>query len=395
MLPRLRDLLTDRGRLLLALPQEPPDELERHHRELVVLLSELGFVILDEGREIPPPEIEPGSYRASLWLSARRDRFTVRSYHQGDESAILNLFRTSFHTERSLEHWRWKFIDNPFGRLHLSCAFSPEGELAAHHGAYPVPFRQHDGATVLGFQVGDLMTDRRFRRVGLGPRSLLARCARHAYAAFGSRAAFHYGFNTDTSLEYSLRYMRARRVEPVGFWVRDAASAAPATSRLRVAAEAAFDPSFDRFFERVAPSYGFLVERRSTYLQWRYPERPDVEYLTLSVYRWRKRVGWSVFSRRDERLIWGDALFDPRHVTEAAPALLSAALASSLGRGAERIEAWFSRRPRWWVEALEDLGFTLQDEPHGLWMTCVPHNDLAAVERLRGLYYSMGDGDLF
>ena len=106
-------------------------------------------------------------------------------------------------------------------------------------------------------------------------------------------------------------------------------------------------------------------------------------------------VGWSVFRRDGDRLIWGDALFHPRHALGAAHACLAQVLQSSACRGVNTIESWFSPRPSWWVTVLQQLGFEQQEEPHGLWMTCVPHRDPQAAESLRQLYYTMGDGDLF
>ncbi len=376
--------LAERGRVILR--EESPGSA-RERAALRQRIAECGFVPLAE-LDHPP------TGRALL---IRRDRFLVRSYRGGDELAILRLFTPSFHVERSLAHWQWKFLDNPFGRQRISMAFSPQGELAAHHAGYPVPFWYRGGPWRACLQIGDLMTDPRFRRVGLGPTSLLARCARHFYAAFCSQdVGFNYGFNTDTSRAFSLRFLDAEELEPVTLWRRAVSTqASPQSSGpYRVATVSRFDAAWDDFFARVAPHYDFLVARQSSYLHWRYPQRPDVDYHFLAAYRGETLVGWSVFRREPQRLIWGDALFDPRHL-DAVEAVLRAALLACGELEIDSIDAWFARRPSWWVEHLHHLGFVPLSEPHGLVLTYVPHADEQAATRLQGLYYTMGDSDLF
>ena len=39
----------------------------------------------------------------------------IEPYRAGDEVAILDLFRREFGRERSEAHWRWKFLENPYG----------------------------------------------------------------------------------------------------------------------------------------------------------------------------------------------------------------------------------------------------------------------------------------
>ena len=227
-------------------------------------------------------------------LEARPDQHVVRSYREGDETAILRLFAESFAPSRGLDHWRWKYRDNPFGTLAISCAFGPDGELVAHYAAYPVPFRRSraGGAeTVLCHQVGDTMTDRRHRHVGRGRTSLLGRTARHFYARrCEGRVAFNYGFNTGNIQRFSAALRR--RAQGVGHRALERRA-----GDLRLAAPRRFRPyrvtrvdrlertSVDDFFERVAPHYGLLVERRRPYLEWRYLRCPDVDYRLYRVDR--------------------------------------------------------------------------------------------------------------
>ncbi|HEV7517314.1 MAG TPA: GNAT family N-acetyltransferase, partial [Thermoanaerobaculia bacterium] len=257
-----RTLLAEEGRLLLVTTDDAA-------RDLVVALSEAGFVVLRQesagaGREV---------------LAARPDPFVVRAYREGDEAAILALFRTSFHADRSPERWRWEYRENPYGDVRITVAVAPDGSLAAHYAGYPVYFSGSSGR-FLALQVGDTMTAAAFRHLGRGPTSLLGRSVRHFYARYcEGRIAFNYGFNTGNIQRFSMRFVRAERLEDCPYRVREAALPLPEPRGLaglgwRVERVRHFDGRFDDLFARVRGAYGLLIERDARYLEWRYATCP-------------------------------------------------------------------------------------------------------------------------
>jgi hypothetical protein len=384
-----RRLLTDQGRLVIVNGGLDP-------RRLVVALSEAGFVILK------PPR---GTAPAAAYL-ARRESFLVREYRPGDEEQILPMFQRSFYVERSLARWRWEYRENPYGELRISEAFTEDGRLVAHYAGYPVRFhREIDGErrTLAALQIGDTMTEPAFRHVGRGPTSLLGRTVRHYYARFcDGQVAFNYGFNTGTIQRFSLSFVGARRLESLPFHVLDLARtplAPPGRLRSRLAGYKVeritrFDERWDRFFRRVSGAYRLLVERDVRYLEWRYARCPDVEYFLYAVFRRGRLAGWSVFRRKGERLLWGDALFDPG-VPGAVRQLLAGTLADPAHRDVKSVAAWITHRPAWWEQRVRDLGFERQPEPDDLSLVFVPF-DVDPEEDFRShLYYTMGDSDLF
>ncbi len=382
-----RGRLADQGRLILL----GTDDAAAAVRSLVRELSEAGFVILEES----DPGALAGDGRGIL-LVARRDPFVVRPFREGDERAILRLFTASFHVERSLEHWCWKYRDPPWGALKISLAFAPGGELAAHYCGYPVPF-WHEGRTHLGLQMGDTMTGAEFRNVGRGTQSLLGRTVRHFFAIHRDGPfGFFFGFNTGPIQRFCrwfiggsraelVRY-RVRRLDPPPEWRSDAGYRIRRVERV--------DGAWDRLFRRVAPHYRFLVHRDARYVDWRYLRCPDRHHVVYAATRWGRLVGWSVFRRREDRLVWGDALFDPRHARAAEPILAAAVGAPELA-GASVLETWFPDRPDWWDRELDRLGLETRPEPNKLGLMVLPDTEQETPERLRYLYYTMGDGDLF
>src|SRR5690242_15388214 len=103
----------------------------------------------------------------------------IRAYCDGDERAILGLFNRYFpHTPRSLEHFRWKYRQDPFGNERISLTFAG-AQLVGHYAGYAVPFRLFDergrGRDLIAHQIGDTMTEQSVRHIGRGPTSVLGR----------------------------------------------------------------------------------------------------------------------------------------------------------------------------------------------------------------------------
>ena len=134
------------------------------------------------------------------------------------------------------------------------------------------------------------------------------------------------------------------------------------------------------------------LRRDAAYLRWRYLQCPDAGAFMVAIRKWGRLAGWSVFRIREDRLLWGDALFDPRH--PSAIDVLLRHIVPSYPVGS--IEAWFAGRPPWVAEALRKAGFAQTAEPQDLSVMCVPFVVSDATERIRqSLYYTMGDSDLF
>ncbi len=372
-----------------ALPSRHQERL----REIVRGLSEAGFAIRKD-QDLPAA--------APRWkvLAARRDPYTIRSWAPGDEEAIQRLFRASFHLDRSLEHWRWKYADNPWGDPAISLAAAADGELAAHYGGYPIPvwcdLEGKGGRDFLAFQIGDTMTDPEVRNAGRGKAGLLARTVRHFFSVHRDGTfGFFYGFNTGPIQRVCRWFIGGSQDRPVRYLSRDLEPAPHwQPGGYRIERVLTVGPAWDKLFRRAAPDYRFLVRRDAEYLSWRYLRRPDARYVVLAARRLRRLVGWGVFLRHGESIAWGDALFHPRHLRAAEP-LLATALTEPELVGARRIDAWFSGGPAGWDQQLASLGFSVHPEPQGLGMIALADTEPEAFARLGEMYTTMGDGDLF
>ncbi|HSP34988.1 MAG TPA: GNAT family N-acetyltransferase, partial [Thermoanaerobaculia bacterium] len=247
------------------------------------------------------------------------ERFVFRRYRPGDESSIVDLFTRSFGGERTLEHWRWKYADNPFGNAHVGLAV--EGDrVVAQYGGYAVPF-WYDRRDLEAHHIADIMSDPAVRHIGRGPTSIFARTAAQFYGDFcENRIAFNYGFSTATSRAFGNRFLGVHTVEPVPYRRRTNVDRISRLQRwlsgYRLEIVREVGQEFDELFRSVAPSYRFLVRRDAAYIRWRYLTLHEQGYFVIAIRRRERLVGWSAFRIREDKLVWGDALFSDAAAVE-------------------------------------------------------------------------------
>jgi len=345
-----------------------------------------------------------GKVGYEVW-DIRPSRFQIRSYKQGDETEILRAFQTVFGAHRSLEHWQWKFLNNPFGGPYVSSAWD-KGRIVAHYTAYPVPVCMGD-RNAIAYQVGDTLTLPSYRGIGRGKTSLLGRLARHFHRLYcENKIPFFYGFLTGTHQKFGQLFLRYSPITPVYEFVLD-------ENGLKILKKASFWPYglrgysvmitesvngwADDIFESAKNDYGWLVARNRKYLKWRYEQNPDHGYMFYVVRKWGKPTGWWATRIEGQTLLIVDALF-PRKDPFAPRAGLLSGLQELEHQGVivEKITGWFSKSPQWWNKTLAGLGLRPQRQEQNLdFCVTVFEEDLDTKKIGDKFYFTSGDSDLF
>ena len=418
VLTEARRFLSDSGRVILcdALTEKSPVyamEPSYLYRKLTMLLSESGFRILDR---FEADGVEAESKECNLnhgFFVARKDNFWIRSYTPGDEQNILPVFDQVFNTHRTMEHWQWKFRNNPFGSERISLCLSDGGMPVSQYAGYPVPFISSleypdHPLRFRAFHSGDTFTHPSARRIGLGKTGLLARTTDYFCAGFlDGVVPFGFGFNTATIKKLGGRYLGYEFGEAVTCWelgISGGSLKRPGPiSRLFSGYDVreVFQPDgdWDEFLNRVCKDYSFLTARDSAYLRWRYFDCPDKVHRVFTLRKRGRLVGWSVFSVKNDQILWGDALFD-RQVLQGVWYLLHY-VATGAFPGMKSIKAWFSENPVWWRAHLLSLGFVPRPEPEGLtlcyrsFVNPIMARDTVTSRLNDSFYFTWGDSDLF
>ena len=117
----------------------------------------------------------------------------IRPYQPGDQEQILALFKLVFGTSKSLAHWHWEFLENPYGCL-IMLAFL-QGRLVAQCAGIPV-FLHHRGRTIKAAQVVDCMSHPAHRAVAVRKKGIFALTVETFFQAYTGcgKAEYVYGF---------------------------------------------------------------------------------------------------------------------------------------------------------------------------------------------------------
>lgn len=331
----------------------------------------------------------------------------TRGYRLGDEYNILEMFNEVFNQNRNIDHWYWKYRDNPYGRYYFSLTVSTDGILAAHYGGYPVKITysppKGNCSEFKTLQIGDKMSRPCFRSVGFRNQGVLAKAFFHFRDNFGRSVPFGYGFGTHHSLRLGILLFDYMKVEKVPF--RKMPFLLPeknfrsrmfsSISSIKVEEVSYVDKRWTDFFYKVAPYYVCLITRDAEYLDWRYLKHPDCQYLLLVLRKRKTILGWAVFSRDKEVINWVDGLIYPQY-GHYARYILDYLKRHPIAKEASYIHCWFPSRPDWWDNILIELGFFHAQEPNDLHLSGPIFTKSNSERFLRSnFYYTMGDSDLF
>lgn len=335
----------------------------------------------------------------------------LRPYREGDEGAILDLFARVFGIKRSLQHWRWQFLDNPCGRLFIHLAVAPSGRLVGQYAGLPVRM-QWDGQERLFVQAVDVMADPEFR----GDRSLsgvfgelLACYIRECLGPDGAAVGFGFPPLGHLRLGRQQGYVRLHRVEQLvkpleavspSRWFR------PITGWTWVVEEvSAVDGRADRLWERCRPELRLAAIRDARYLNWRYTRHPEIRYRFFAVKR-RFSEAWAGLAvlrvggeKATAYLGQGEpvaSLVDwlvPLSERAVAEALVRRCESAGREAGMTALYAWCRPGSAHW-RIFAERGF--RSEPTPMYLTAVPGIDGISVQEAgERWYYTMGDSDLY
>lgn len=210
---------------------------------------------------------------------------TLREMRAEDEAGILDLFRRVFAVDRTPAHWRWKFLDNPAGR-EVVVAVDRAGRIVGQFASLPARGRI-DGRPAAISQLLDHMVDPALRRHGVY--AAMARAFHERFVATSPGGAW-YGFNLEEIHRIQRDLYDMQPLAPVEEWSRPVGAAeAPlgAAARLADALVRVEDvrrspDGTDALWESARSHYATAITRDARYLDWRYADCPDVEYVLLA-----------------------------------------------------------------------------------------------------------------
>ena len=326
-----------------------------------------------------------------------------RTYEQGDESGIADLFERCFGHALSTEHWEWKYTKNPYGNYYIMVAVS-EGRVVAHYGGYPVYMEDSRGQKVRAIHVGDIMTDPKVRGSGIGRRSVIARVTQAFYREFCvGKVRFNFGVPSSGHMRLGQIIMSYQSAGRVLLWTREGDGVPRSRWRrhlcslkawqYKIRQSGSIEPDVEQLYHRIKESLGVSLCRDDAYLQWRYRMPPLKDYRFYRITRGKRLALWAVVSREENNIFLGDILVDPDE------SFLFSLLVEEMSRcwPGMSLHLWAFASLRWWVRVLTKAGFTQMPHPSGIiaGLTIFDEEDYSAERMKKDWFYAMGDFDLF
>jgi hypothetical protein len=251
----------------------------------------------------------------------------VRNYAEGDDEAVVRLYKAVYGRRLPLEDYRWKLLRMPWRLPAPNIWVADAGDrLAGHYAATPLRFKLEDETVIVGHTC-DAMTHPAFRRQGVFTN--VAQAAHEAWARAGvpfmvgvpndqwvSRRK-PLGYRAQFRITWFWRPLRpdrllARRLHlpqlpgrlsalTARIW-RSMWNLRPAMGRdVEVKAVTCPHPAFGRLWQRLNVHFAALIVRDSAWLTYRYADAPGRDYRIFLASRDDEPQGYIVYRLRREK----------------------------------------------------------------------------------------------
>jgi hypothetical protein len=217
--------------------------------------------------------------------AAPAERYEIGPYRPGEEASICRLFRKVFGKEKTLEHWRWEFLENPAG-THIFLARDERGEVVGQFAGTPLRMKV-DGEEHTFAMMVDNMVDPDCRQ-GLKKPGLFASIVYRYVEHFGrvEHEALGFGLPNPQAYRIGRRLLGYSHIQDTFVYVKDLALApAPAPPPSDVTVAGAPEADHDRLWRRASPRFPLAAIRDRRYLDWRYTCCPVATYHFVSARR--------------------------------------------------------------------------------------------------------------
>lgn len=320
--------------------------------------------------------------------------FYERDYEAGDEKHILRLFKAVYGRILHEEFWKWRYIQNPFGSGIIRLMFDEE-ELVGHYAVIPLPLQVADEQVKAAFSM-TTMTHPDYQGRGIFSKlasEIYDRCRRegirvvfgfpnqNSYHGFTGKLGWR-GFNT-------IRYLELNsKTEPLS------AHTEYACHRIY-----RFDDDIDIFWGSARERFSIIVPRESTFLNWRYVEKPDSDYAIFTVKNDMEDVlGYMVLKVFVEGKIRVGHIIDIciSDEPQAALSLLEEAHAYFYERDVDVINTWVPSSNSVF-DILKGRGYSVKNWNTYFGVKVISEEDelVPVVEQVSNWWFTMGDSDVF
>lgn len=299
--------------------------------------------------------------------------------------ALADLFERCFGKRLPEAFFRWRYVDNPVGRVFADVVLDEAGErVLANYSVCPVWMLSPQGERVLSALSMTTMVDEALRGQGLFARQCASLTAQLAEADF----SLLWGFPNEASFGGFVRKLGWHHLR--AFAQLSAAVPRAATAPDEVLRDDDFGLDYDDLATRIAP--GLLrVHRTSEYLRWRYRDNPLNAYGNVVIADGGHATASCVFKTFNDALDVVDIMVPD---AETLAPLLTAIAAAAIERGLGRINCWMPEHHPLFA-ALLDARFVPTEPVTRIGGRHPGAADARCPLRFEQWYLQMGDSDVY
>ncbi len=339
-------------------------------------------------------------------LETRMGLVTIGPYEEGDEHGILELFKTVFKVDRTLDQWNWEFRDNPNG-MHIFLGKLEDGTVVSQYTGLLTQAKVFD-RDVLFSQIVDSMVHPQCRgglkKKGLFALTLLNHSYRHGHLedecvqmGLPNPLAYRLGSQTCYYVPMTKAYVHYKPVNPEDAQpeVQDEVKALGV--RFKVAMTEQFSEDHDDLWARVKDKHRIITWRNRDFWTWRYTKNPHFDYVTLELRDPEDgslvasavcRVGW--LDQPD--FVIADWLVDLDRVG-AAEAMIKVCEEAARRSGMTSVKCFLNHNvPE--SRVFEDLGYDLLKTQFRLVSHTYAPEFVTERDLMNEWYYTLGDFDI-
>lgn len=249
-------------------------------------------------------------------IKKTKSRLSIRQYQEGDEEQILELRGITLSGSRSIPWWQWIYRNGPAGPAICWLAVDCQ-KIIGHHALLPLHMKIKD-QEYKGSLAFDVMTHPDYQRQGV----LTEIRAKIFDSAVESDITFSYGSTTPGIFPVYAKTQSFFICEPpllvkivslgkvltkrfgiptfignvIGYiWVcLTNCISSPRNTDIKIEQISSFDKSIDAFWSKASGIKKIMVIRDMKYLNWRYVEKPEKEYVIFLARKRQETVGYIV-----------------------------------------------------------------------------------------------------
>ncbi|PAV31306.1 hypothetical protein CIL05_01245 [Virgibacillus profundi] len=245
---------------------------------------------------------------------------SIRQYKPGDEKKIMELFYKVFQQKRSIELWKWKFIDNPEKANPFILVYEDRGAILGHISLWVNNAFINGSIKKVALRV-DTMVDPDARGKGI-----YKKLNEHMLElAEKENITFLYGFPAPKANELFQKYTNAIHMIDMPRWIYVLHPVALVSAKVNLFKIFKFfdklfeknkkknlikedaikivnicNKEFDELADRTKSMDKILIVRDSSYLNWRYFQHPENKYKMYGYYDDNKLRGYIVYKITDK-----------------------------------------------------------------------------------------------